>query len=108
MTRSFTIAACAALLVAALGSFAAVASADTAVDTVSGDTAKAGEAETLTVKSTSKKSALKCKWDTPMGSRVAKRICYRSADVEQAQESTRAAAATMQEATTDYQNYSGN
>jgi hypothetical protein len=101
------IAACAFVLVvassAAFGSDdLTVASADTEVDTVSGDTAKAGEPETLTVKSTSKKSARICKWDTALGSRVAKRICHNSSDVEQARESTRAAAATAQEANTVY------
>jgi uncharacterized protein (DUF2342 family) len=87
---------------AAFGSDVAVASADAEVDAVSGDRAKAGEPETLTVKSTSKKPAMVCKWDTPLGSRVAKRICHRSSDVERAKESTRAAAATVQEAQTPY------
>lgn len=100
------IAACAVLLVvassAALGSDVVVASADTEVDTVSSDTAEAGEPETLTVKSTSKKSPLICKWDTPLGSRVAKRICHRSGDVENAKQSTRAAAAVAEEANTNY------
>ena len=102
MARQLTIAACAVLLAATLGSERAIASAETEVDTVSGDTAKAGEPETLTVKSTSKKSPLICKWDTPIGSRVAKRMCHRRDDVENAKQSTRAAAAVAEEANTKY------
>ena len=102
MAPRLTIAACAVVLGCAFGSDMAVASADTEVDTVSGDSAKAGEPETLTVKSTSKKSPLICKWDTPIGSRVAKRMCHRSDDVENAKQSTRAAAAVAEEANTQY------
>jgi len=81
---------------------AAVASADTEVDTVSGDAGNAASPETVTVKATSKKPPLLCKWDTPLGSRVARQICHRSTDVEQARQQTRAAAATVDEAVTNY------
>jgi hypothetical protein len=80
----------------------AVASAETDVATVSGDAAQAGATETLTIKSTSKKPPLICKWDTPLGSRVARRICHRSSDEEQARQETRAAAAVVDEAVTTY------
>jgi hypothetical protein len=86
----------------AFGSDETVASAETEVDTVSGAEGQDGGPETLTIKSATKKDPLICTWETPLGSRVARRMCHRSSDVERAREATRAAAATVDEATTHY------
>ena len=86
----------------AFGSDETVASAETEVDTVSGAEGQDGGPETLTIKSATKKDPMICKWETPLGSRVARRMCHHASDVTRARDETKAAAAVVDEATTQY------
>ena len=90
-------AACAAALIFVCSSAAA---GDPAADESAATGSSTGP-ETIVV-SVTKKPPLICKWDTPLGSRVARKTCHRSADVEQAQQSTREAAKVVDEAVTQY------